>query len=337
VYLCIETQVLRHIELTGTLNPTSRDLAMELHRLLRDLDPARYKADLQAAAQGRLDRIRQMMEQLRAMSPPERVFAGLRERMAELAVYLDEHSPQMNLSAIEGKAAWMRFRTQMQPRYEVLAKSLREFEIHVPSLRPTNYKRNVFHLANAGMAVALILIMSQTALLWTVSSVFVWAWCTEGARRVWPKVNTVIMAAFAPFAHPHEAWRINSATWYTTALLLLALTGDPLLQLMAVVVLGVADPMAAIIGRRFGRTKLLNGRSLEGSTAFFISGTLGGVAVLMLFGHFTIGAAVAVASCAALPAAMAELLSRRVDDNFTIPLTAAAGAWAGLQLLGLFA
>ena len=30
---------------------------------------------------------------------------------------------------------------------------------------------------------------------------------------------------------------------------------------------------------------------------------------------------------AAIPAAVTELLSRRVDDNFSIPIAAAAGAW----------
>ena len=35
------------------------------------------------------------------------------------------------------------------------------------------------------------------------------------------------------------------------------------------------------------------------------------------------------------PAALAELLSRRLDDNFTIPMSAGVGAWLGMVALGL--
>ena len=88
------------------------------------------------------------------------------------------------------------------------------------------------------------------------------------------------MAVFRPFAHPHEAWRINSATWFTSSLVLLALVGRPMVASTALVVLALADPAAAIVGRRFGTIKLINGRSLQGSAAFFAVGALGALALL---------------------------------------------------------
>ena len=38
--------------------------------------------------------------------------------------------------------------------------------------------------------------------------------------------------------------------------------------------------------------------------------------------------ALLIALGASIPAAVTELLSRRVDDNFSIPIAAATGAWA---------
>jgi dolichol kinase len=96
--------------------------------------------------------------------------------------------------------------------------------------------------------------------------------------------------------------------------------------------------MAALVGRRFGRIKLLHGRSLEGSLAFIASGALAAFGLLMVFHPaLGLGNAAAMALAGALAGAVAELVSFRVDDNFSIPLSAASGAalavW-GLPLLG---
>jgi dolichol kinase len=140
---------------------------------------------------------------------------------------------------------------------------------------------------------------------------------------------------FRSIAHPHERYRVNSSTWYGTALTILGFTFEPMLCSVAIAVLGIADPAAALIGRRFGRIKLVNSRTLEGSVTFFVVGTLAALAVLLVW-HIDIGgnALVAVALGAALPAAVTELLSRRVDDNLSVPLVAAAGGWLALQLVG---
>ena len=136
-------------------------------------------------------------------------------------------------------------------------------------------------------------------------------------------------------AHEQERFRVNSATWYMTALLLLTLTFSPLLCVVAVAVLGFGDPLAGIAGRRWGRVRLVNGRTLEGTAVFVAVGTLAAMGAMQLVEHsLTPGVAWATALAAALAGGMAELLSRRVDDNLSIPLTAAAAATATMLLLG---
>ncbi len=319
---------------TAVALTTSRDLAFELLSLLRDLDPARWRVELEESAQAKLQRIAAMLEELRASALSE--FDGLADRLRELLGKLDEYTPSMGLTANEATEAWARFRVQMQPAYEALAGKLREFEIHVPSLRPTNYKRNLFHLASAGFSLCLIeFILDQPSLLQASAAFAVAAWTMELSRKRWPGVNRTLMRLFQPVAHPHESWRINSATWYATALVLLALTGNPVVQTTAVVVLGVGDPVAALVGRRFGKHKLINGRSVEGSSAFFVSSAIAVVGVLLALHGLPLATVLVIALAGALPATFAELLSKRVDDNLTIPLSAAAGAMAALSVLGL--
>ena len=90
---------------------------------------------------------------------------------------------------------------------------------------------------------------------------------------------------------------------------------------------------AAVIGRRFGRTKLPGGRSLEGSLAFVLAGGLPALAVLLGFHHLPLVTAAVVALSGAVAGAAAEVLSGRLDDNFTIPLIASLSAWGAHSLL----
>ena len=145
------------------------------------------------------------------------------------------------------------------------------------------------------------------------------------------------MKAFGPVAHAHEHTQVNSSTWYVTALLLLALFAPRLSAEIALVVLGFADPLAGIVGRRFGRTRIRAGRSLEGSLAFVAAGTLAGLGAAAIFHALPFGSMLVLAAVGAVVGAVAEVVSTRLDDNFSIPVTAAlgvtlAGVIAGIPL-----
>lgn len=285
-----------------------RDLAIQLHKVLSEIDPARWRDEMAAVLKPKLAELQRRFEQ--------------RAHHAELSDTLKAEVP-----GLDTKHQWLAFKQRLQPAYLELAKRLKAQSIHVPSLRPTNYARNVFHIGTAIGVVALLEVLNNPALALGIAAFFaVWAWSTELARRLSPRVNALVMKVFNPVAHPHEVQRVNSATWYTTALLLLASTQSTLLCVTGVVVLGIGDPIAALVGRRFGRVKLLHGRSLEGTVAFAVSATLATFVAFMLF-HPSLGVpmALGLAAAASIAGALAELLSLRVDDNFSIPLSAAAG------------
>ena len=254
--------------------------------------------------------------------------------MHTLAVALREARPQTEgLGVAELREEWMAFRTQVQPTYEAFARTLRAADIHVPSLRPTNYTRNLFHVGGALIALVLIEMALPASWLTPIASIIAaLAWSMEGSRRLSPAINQILMRLFSPVAHPHEAHRVNSSTWFATALVLTSLSGEAAICSVAVVILGLADPMAAIVGRRFGKIALVNGRSLQGSLTFLLVGWAGAWGVLSTW-HPELAHAGLVALGAALPATLAELFSRRIDDNLSIPLTAAAGAWLTLAFL----
>lgn len=294
-------------------------LIRELHQLLSEIDPVRWRDGAAAALRGRLVELQQRLRQ--------------RERLAALAGELEHQLPALE-PATDTRTRWLAFKKALQPAYEAIATSLRAEKIHVPSLRPTNWARSVFHVVGAAVSVLLIEILSPWQLTFAALLYAGTFWILEFGRRRSAAMNAALLKFFRHVVHSHESTRVNSSTWYATALVLLTLTHSQVLCLVAVGVLGVGDPLAAFIGRRFGRIRLMHGRSLEGSLAFFAGGTAVAFTLLRLF-HSELGllAALALAAVAAASGALAELFSLRIDDNLSVPLAAAAGGALVLLVL----
>lgn len=310
----------------------SGDLALELHRLLGELDRSRFRwREHVRALPPRLARVRESLHELvrrdDAEAEPART---VRERLAELENELEQHAPKSDV-----RSEWIAFRARVMPKYEELAATLRAASIHVPSLRPKNYARNAFHVFNATASLVVLYLVPS----WDVIIAIAWAgalagWTMEISRRISPAANAFLMKLFGPVAHPHEAHRINSATFYATSIALLATTREIVPCAIALVTLGLGDPIAAIVGRRWGRVRWVNGRSVEGTLAFVVSATIGGVALLMGAHGSALAPALAVAGAAALLGALAELYSRKIDDNLAIPVTAWVGAFVAALAIG---
>lgn len=308
-------------------------LVIELHRALSEIDTARWHAGAADAARLKLRAIEVKVAHLTSLTWPEKT-AALRAKLADAGAALAERLPGEDITAANARARWIAFRKSMTPSYEALQTTLRQLEIHVPSLRPTNHRRSFFHVLSAVSCIGILWAVPEPAWAIAIAIPFlIWAWTMEIGRRCSDRWNDIIMKWFAPVAHPHEYRRVNSATWYLTAIFALSLTQAPLPCAVGLAVLGVGDPVAGFIGRRWGRLRLLHGRTLEGTLAFFGSATLAGVATAYAFlPTIGLGAAVAVATAGALVGALAELFSLRVDDNLSIPLSAsgaaALAAWA---------
>ncbi len=322
----------------ATLRHASQDLANDLRALLEEIDPARWRDEMEAAAMQRTRAIRERVRTLLdADAGSDAPSAQLHDRLAQLRATLDASLASLDASVASSRASWAAFQREVQPAYEALAASLRAMTTTAPRpLRPTNYSRNVFHVMCGVTVVAMTELLPSRGWLVGIAGAFaLWAWTAETTRRIWPRVNDGLMRLFGPVAHAHERHRVNSATWYVTALLLLGALFPRYAIAAGVAVLGLADPAAAIVGRRFGRTKLRAGRSLQGTLAFAVVGTLAAFGVLALLHRGPVGAKLAAAVASASVGALAELYTEGLDDNFTIPLAAAAAAWATGAALGL--
>lgn len=205
--------------------------------------------------------------------------------------------------------------------------------------RPHNLRRSVTHILSGLVALAVIQVVPDRSWLIAIAGAMAMAaWTMETSRRASPRVNAVLMKLFGPIAHKHEWTQVNSATWYSTALLFLALFCSPLACSVAVMVLAVSDPVAAFVGRRWGTVRLRSGRSLEGFLGFAGSAAVVGLATISVFyPQLSATDALLLVGAGAIVGAFTELYSNRFDDNFAIPVAVAltvsiAAASMGVQL-----
>tara|TARA_B100000029_G_C17445875_1_gene913237 strand:+ start:157 stop:765 length:609 start_codon:yes stop_codon:yes gene_type:complete len=111
---------------------------------------------------------------------------------------------------------------------------------------------------------------------------------------------------------------LTGASYYLIAcLLIISFFSNIKIIVSALLIMSVSDSMAAIIGISFGRTSLINGKSLEGSLAFLLTSFIILVIVVPELSLF-------VSLFIAFLITLVELLSfHQINDNLTIPICSA--------------
>lgn len=116
-------------------------------------------------------------------------------------------------------------------------------------------------------------------------------------------------------------WIVSGSPPVFAAAAMVCLLFPQVIAAMSLGVMLVADTAAALIGRKYGKHKLNNSKSVEGTIAFLIAGVLFSLFILFVSGEFTywlmIGAVIGV-----ILASIAELYEKQLhlDDNLTIPI-----------------
>ena len=315
--------------MTSAAQATHRELADDLSDLLAELDPALFQIEAADAARSALARIRADVDSLRTQ--PAR--GSPQGNVASVLDALQRALPDP--STVLSRTEFAALHREVWPIYEQLAEALHAEGETARPVRPDNKLRSVVHMA-IGLGVALAYetvltpaLASGLALAWAG-----WAWGLEGARRASPAVNALCMRAFGPIAREHERKHVNSATWFGTGILIASVLWSPLPGIMALLAASVGDPAAGFVGRRWGRTRLYLGRSLEGSVAFAVVTFLVGAPWAWVF-HQDQGLAACLVApvVAGVAGAIVEHLSSTVDDNLAILIASGGAATFALWLV----
>ncbi|MBC8377015.1 MAG: phosphatidate cytidylyltransferase [FCB group bacterium] len=124
-------------------------------------------------------------------------------------------------------------------------------------------------------------------------------------------IEKLFMRIFGSALRQHEKKNLTGATYVFTGSVVAIFLFPKEIAVPALLILSISDTLAALIGIPFGKHKFLK-KSLEGSTAFFISTAV----ILAIFFPDSIIISLLIAAIVTL----AEAYPMNLDDNFLIPI-----------------
>ena len=188
-------------------------------------------------------------------------------------------------------------------------------------------KRKALHLGALVIPTG-ILLLGRTVALWLLTPLAVFAVAADLARVRVPVVHRFINWVFAPIMRPEEQpplggpFVINGATWMCVSAALCAWLLPENMAAAALAMLMVGDGAAAVVGRRYGRTRYpFSPKSVEGSLAFFVTAFLAAIPFGVVGGDpLSLG----TLGVGAFTAALVEALPIPINDNLRVPIVAGA-------------
>lgn len=154
-----------------------------------------------------------------------------------------------------------------------------------------------------------------------------------------PRVNRRFVISFRALLREREVSTLNGSTYFLIAASIVFIFCDKSIAAIALVFVAVGDPVAGMVGERWGKLRVspeegnfsnfakfprnlrfrgMKGKSWEGSSACFVACLIVGV-ILAAITHVALWVVVVGAICATV----IESLSLLVNDNLSIPLVAA--------------
>jgi len=193
-------------------------------------------------------------------------------------------------------------------------------------LKETNYFRNLWHMSMGLIGVLLYeFVLTRGQAMTILLSIFTVFASLEISRRFSSTWNDFLVdKVFGIIARPNERFRINSATYYLSAMTLMTALAPKEAVEAGLLILAFGDPAALLAGKRWGRTKLWREKTLVGTSAFFF---VSGFVCLVFFGlakpEMAMFKIISLAVIVSAAGAITELFSQRINDNFTIMVVCA--------------
>ncbi len=183
---------------------------------------------------------------------------------------------------------------------------------------PLNYRQEIYrkliHLSSSCIPFMLWYFGKDTFQPWIISCAIILPILDYG-RRHNKFLYRIYSDLFITFTRPIEQGILSGASWVIIGAAVTIFIFNENTAIIGLLVLSIADSAAAIVGIKFGKTQLYS-KSLEGSTAFFITATI------IVFSLSS--AAAYVNFIAVIAATVVELFSTpRINDNLLIPMVLA--------------
>ena len=150
------------------------------------------------------------------------------------------------------------------------------------------------------------------------------------------KMNAFAIRTFGPVMRSHEATNLSGLSFLVLGAMVLMLFGDKHIVTLTLLFLAFGDPAASFFGIRYGKDKLFDNKSLQGTLGAFVVCTITAAAYYYNQNLMTERLLI-VAPLSGAIGAIAELFPfGKLDDNLTFPIVSGLLLWALFHLFGGF-
>ncbi len=205
--------------------------------------------------------------------------------------------------------------------------------VHIhPCRKNLHYARRFFHMG-MGVSVALLygLFLDHNHAVSLLGTILCTFYVFEQIRINYPEYSQKFGKITKTIYRAEEKLKESAAIPYVIAVLLTILIFPKVIAVSAILTLAISDPLSAIVGIKWGKRRIVAHKSLEGSSAFFISCA---AIIFLVFlaktpevGHFSLWALLFFSLSSAFFCTVVESLPIRLDDNLTIPLSTSFILW----------
>jgi len=176
--------------------------------------------------------------------------------------------------------------------------------------------RKLYHLFGGLGLLSLYYLLGRQNALVCYGLLFLVVLAVDITRLRVPAFNQFIQTRLSSFIRKNEANKITGTAPYVLGIGLTLLFYRTDIATAAICFLAFGDVAATTVGERYGRTKIVGDKSLEGTLAFAVIAVASGLALTVAGVRLAPGLIVA----GALVAAGVELVPLRVNDNLVIPV-----------------
>ena len=174
--------------------------------------------------------------------------------------------------------------------------------------------RKLIHISSSSIAILLWYLGKDVFLPWILSATILFP-LLDYLRKDVPLLKNIYFTLFGIVSRPNEHQALSGASWVFMGAGATIFLFNEKVAIIALLVMSLSDSAAAIVGIRYGSTKLFN-KSLEGAIAFFITTN-----VII---YFASSASLLFILFTSICIAIIELFSTpKLNDNILIPVATA--------------
>ncbi len=175
--------------------------------------------------------------------------------------------------------------------------------------------RKLIHYSAVGIPLAYYYLFEKKTALYLLLAASIIVIFSDVLRMIGPKSRRLYWRLFGWMSKKRELkHEFTGASYMLVGSLLVVLLFPKNIAVTALIFLTIGDPTACLIGTFFGRIKTMRNKTLEGTLAFILSGFLVSLLVTEM--------PVIYKLIAVVTAALVEMLPIKIDDNFTVPISA---------------